>query len=272
MSLSRANFEFVRAALRERSAHSLDDDKGYLVETRLIPVARRHGFESVEDLVLRLRSRRNEELMNEVVEAMTINETFFFRDTHPFEVLRHKVLPELIQCRADVRRLNIWSAACSSGQEPYSLAMLCRHYFPELAGWDIHLIATDLSTAMIEKAREGRYSELEVCRGLPADLLATYFQKQRDGWQIRDDIRRMVQFQPMNLSGVWPKLPSFDLVLLRNVLIYFDIPTRQRILDRLRKVIHRDGYLVLGGAETTYSLNDGYLPISFGQTSFFRLH
>src|SRR5262249_10925461 len=150
MSLSRASFEFVRALLRERSAHILDDDKVYLVETRLMPVARRHGFHSVEELVLRLQARRSEILVSEMVEAMTINETFFFRDGHPFEVLRQSVIPELVRSRSSLRRLNIWSAACSSGQEAYSVAILLRHHFPALASWNIRLIASDLSAKMLE--------------------------------------------------------------------------------------------------------------------------
>jgi chemotaxis protein methyltransferase CheR len=271
MSLSRASFEYVRAVLRERSGHCLEDDKAYLVETRLLPLARRQGFESVEDLVLRLRSRRDEKLLGELTEAMTINETFFFRDGHPFEVLRRAVLPELVRRRAHERCLNIWSAACSSGQEAYSVALLLRHHFPALSGWNVRLIASDLSTAMLERARRGRYSELEVSRGLPPELLEAYFHKQEDGWQIRDDLRRLVEVRPINLSGAWPRMPPLDLVLLRNVLIYFDVPTRQQVLDRVRRVLHPDGYLLLGGAETTHNLNDGFLPVSFEQTSFFRL-
>jgi chemotaxis protein methyltransferase CheR len=271
MSLSRASFEFVRTVLRERSAHNLEDDKLYLVETRLLPVARRHGFPSVEDLVLRLRGRRNEKLLGELVEAMTINETFFFRDGQTFERLRQAVLPELVQRRAGVRRLNIWSAACSSGQEPYSVAILWRHYFPDLSGWNLRLIASDLSTAMLERARRGHYSDLEVSRGLPAEFREAYLQKQTDGWQIRDDIRRMVDFRAINLSGAWPELPPLDLVLLRNVLIYFDVPTRQQILDRVRKVLQPDGYLLLGGAETTYSLDVDFIPVSFDGVSFFQV-
>src|SRR5262245_49353552 len=270
MSLSRASFEYVRAVLRERSAHSLDDDKVYLVETRLLPVARRHGFRSVEDLVLRLRSRRDEKLLGELVEAMTVNETFFFRDGHPFEVLRRTVLPELVRRRAEVRCLNIWSAASSSGQEAYSVAILLRHHFPTLSCWNVRLIASDLSTAMLERARRGRYSELEVSRGLSPELLQAYFDEQEGGWQIRDDLRRMVEFRPTNLSGVWPDMPPLDLVLLRNVLIYFDVPSRKQILDRVRRVLHPDGYLLLGGAETTHNLDAGFVPVSFGQVSFFR--
>jgi chemotaxis protein methyltransferase CheR len=271
MSVSRASFEFVRTVLRQRSAHSLEDDKLYLVETRLLPVAQRHGFQSVEDLVLRLRSRQNENLLCELVEAMTINETFFFRDGHPFEVLRQQVLPELVQRRAEVRCLNIWSAACSSGQEPYSVAILLRHYFPALSGWNVRLIASDLSAAMLTRARHGRYTGLEISRGLEPELLETYFHKRTDGWQIKDEVRRMVDFFPINLSGAWPELPMFDLVLLRNVLIYFDVPTRQRMLDRVRSVLQPDGYLLLGGAETTYNLDDRFIPVALGGVSFFQL-
>jgi chemotaxis protein methyltransferase CheR len=210
-------------------------------------------------------------LLGELIEAMAITETFFFRDGYPFEVLRQTVLPELVRRRADVRALNIWSAACSSGQEPYSVALLLQHHFPALSGWNIRLIASDLSAGMLERARRGRYSALEVSRGLPPELLGTYFQKQEDGWQIRDDLRRMVEFCPINLGGAWPALPPLDLVLLRNVLIYFDVPTRQQVLDRVRRVLRPDGYVVLGGAETTHNLDDGFLPVSFGQTSFYRL-
>jgi chemotaxis protein methyltransferase CheR len=271
MTLSLASFEFVRTVLRQRSAHSLDADKAYLVETRLLPLARRHGFGSVEELVLRLRGRTNERLLAELVEAMAINETFFFRDGQPFEVVRRAVLPELVKRRADVGRLHIWSAACSSGQEAYSVALLLRHHFPDLAGWDIRILGSDLSAAMLERARQGRYSDLEVSRGLPAELRDGYFRRQADGWQLVDDVRRMVEFRPINLNGAWPELPPLDLVLLRNVLIYFDVPTKQRILERVRRVLQPHGYLLLGGAETTHNLHDGFVPVSFAQVSFFRL-
>jgi chemotaxis protein methyltransferase CheR len=221
-------------------------------------------------LVLRLRGRKNEKLLSEVVEAMTINETFFFRDGQPFEVLRQVVLPELLECRAQTRSLNLWSAACSSGQEPYSLAILVRHYFPALLGWRIRLIASDLSTAMLERARQGLYSALEVSRGFPSELVPTYLEGQGDGWQVREDIRRMVEFRIINLSGAWPELPSLDLVLMRNVLIYFDAPSKERILNRVRQVMQPDGYLLLGGAETTHNIDNGFVPRAFGQSSFYQ--
>jgi chemotaxis protein methyltransferase CheR len=271
MPLSSASFEYVRTLLRQRSGHHLDDDNAYLVETRLLAVARRHGFPSVEHLLLRLRNQANERLLDELVEAMTINETFFFRDSHPFEALRQSVLPELIQRRSALRRLNVWSAACSSGQEAYSVAILLHHDFPALSSWTIRLLASDLSNDMLAKARRGCYSDLEISRGLPPDLRHTYCHKRDDGWQIRDDIRSIVEFRSINLGSAWPLLPPLDLVLMRNVLIYFDLPTRQQILDRLRQVMQPDGYLMLGGAETTHNLTDSFLPVSFGQASFFQL-
>ncbi len=271
MPLSSPSFDFIRAVLRERSGHYLDDDKAYLVETRLLPVARRHGLASIDDLVQRLRSRPNEKLLSELVEAMTINETFFFRDGHPFDALRQTVLPELIRLRSSARYLNIWSAACSSGQEAYSIAIMLCHDFPTLAGWNVRLIASDISTAMLERARRGRYSELEVARGLTPELRHRYFKHHKDGWHIRDELRRMVEFRPINLSGPWPELPPLDLILLRNVLIYFDVPTRQEILRKVRRVLQPDGYLLLGGAETTHNLDDAFAPVSIGSSSLYRL-
>jgi chemotaxis protein methyltransferase CheR len=270
MVLSSGSFEYVRTVLRERSAQNLEEDKAYLVETRLLPVARRHGFASVEDLVLRLQGQRNEKLLDELVEAMTINETFFFRDGHPFEALRQTVLPELMRLRSSVRSLNIWSAACSSGQEAYSMAILLSHHCSGLSDWNVCLIASDLSAAMLERGRRGCYSDLEVSRGLSSELLNTYFQEQECGWQIRDDIRRMVEFRSINLNSPWPELPPMDLVLLRNVLIYFDVPTRQQMLAKVRRVLLPDAYLLLGGAETTHNLDDDFIPVSVGQSSFYR--
>jgi chemotaxis protein methyltransferase CheR len=271
MSLSQASFEFVRSVLRDRSAHCLEDDKVYLVETRLLPVARRHGFKSIEDLVLHLRSRKEEALLVEIVEAMTINETYFFRDESAFKALRESVLPDLVQRRSSLRCLNVWSASCSSGQEPFSIAMILRHYFPALTGWNIRLLASDISKTMLARARRGVFSDLEISRGLPAVLRDRYFEKQENGWQIRDELRRMVQFQQINLIGHWPELPPLDLVLMRNVLIYFDMPTKQQILDKVCRVIHPDGYLVLGGAESTLNLDDRFVPVSVENVSFFRL-
>jgi chemotaxis protein methyltransferase CheR len=270
MSLSPASFDFVRAVLRERSAHALEDDKVYLVEARLLPVARRQGFQSVEELVQQLRRRKNEKLLAEIVEAMAITETSFFRDESAFYALRQNVLPELIRQRINLRCLNIWSASCSSGQEPFSIAMLLCQYFPDLAGWNVRLLASDLSKTMLARASRGVYSDLEISRGVSAELRKIYFQKREDGWHIRDDLRRMVEFRQINLSSAWPEMPLLDIVLLRNVLIYFDTPTKQQILDKVHQVIHPDSYLVLGGAESTYNLDNRFLPVSFEKVSFFR--
>jgi chemotaxis protein methyltransferase CheR len=265
------SFDFVRTVLRERSAHSLEDDKVYLVETRLLPVARRHGFKSVEDLVLHLHGKRKETLLAEIVEAMTINETSFFRDENAFMALGQSVLPELVRRRSPLRCLNIWSASCSSGQEPYSIAMLLCQHVPSLAGWNIRLLASDLSSEMLKRAQRGVYSDLEMSRGLPVEMRDAYFRKRGDGWHIRDDLRRMVEFRPINLSVPWPELPPLDLMLLRNVLIYFDTSTKQQILDRVRRVLQADGYLMLGGAESTLHLDGRFLPVSFNNVSFFQL-
>jgi chemotaxis protein methyltransferase CheR len=271
MSLSRASFDFVRTLLRERSAHSLEDDKVYLVETRLLPVARRHGFKSVEDLVLHLHGKRKETLVAEIVEAMTINETSFFRDENVFQALRQSVLPELVRQRSHLRCLNIWSASCSSGQEPYSIAILLCQHFPLLAGWNIRLLASDLSHEMLKRARRGVYSDLEMSRGLTTELREIYFREHEGRQQIRDDLRRMVEFRQINLSDPWPEMPPWDLILLRNVLIYFDVATKQQILAKVRQAIHPNGYLVLGGAESTHNLDDRFVPVSFANVSFFQL-
>lgn len=271
MSLSRESFDYVRALLRERSGHALDDDKTYLVETRLFAIARRHGLESVEHLAIRLRSRSNAALESEIVEAMAVNETMFFRDAGAFEALRRTVIPQLVARRAADRCLNVWCAACSSGQEAYSVAiLLCRH-LPTLSDWRIRIIASDLSTAMLRRVRQGRYSELEATRGLPAELLDACFHRVDGGWQIDDKLREMLDVRQINLSEAWPALPPCDLVLLRNVLIYFDAASRRRILDRLRGVLRPDGYLMLGGAESTFNLTDAFVPVSLDEASFFCL-
>jgi chemotaxis protein methyltransferase CheR len=270
MSLSRASFDYVRSVLRERSGRVLDDDKVYLVETRLFPLARRHGFPSVDDLLLRARSGGQEALLAEIVEAMAITETFFFRDRYPFDILRQTVLPALVSRRNAVRSLRIWSAACSSGQEAYSVAIMLRHHFPSLSNWNIRLIASDLSAEMLKRAEQGWYSDLEVSRGLPPELLSIYFDRREEGWQIRDDLRRMVEFHPINLGGDWPELPPLDLILLRNVLIYLDAISRQQILSRVRRVLQPDGYLLLGGSEAPDPMETGFVRVSFEHGGFFQ--
>ncbi|MHB1327962.1 MAG: CheR family methyltransferase, partial [Gemmatimonadales bacterium] len=222
MAIQTQTFEFVRNLVHKRAAIVLEPGKEYLVESRLAPLARSEGFKSIDELVQRLAATAVTPLHTKVVEAMTTNETTFFRDLHPFEALRTVVLPRLIEARASTRRLTIWSAACSSGQEPVTLAMLIKEHFPQLATWRVSLLATDLSSAMVERTKAGRFSQLEINRGLPAPLLLKYFTKVGTDWLVREDIRAMIDCQVMNLATPWPAFPPMDLILMRNVLIYFD--------------------------------------------------
>ena len=255
MNINKDDFDYIRDLVRRSSAIALEEGKEYLVEARLMPVANEEGIGSIEDLVAKLRVHPQNELHNKVVEAMTTNETSWFRDIQPFETLKNFVLPELLKKREAERSLNIWCAACSSGQEPYSIAMLFREHFPELARWRVRFVASDISSEMLARAREGCYSQIEVNRGLPAPLLVKYFQKNGLKWQIKGDIIKMVEFQQINLATSWPVLPTMDVVFMRNVLIYFDMETKKAILGKVRQVLKYDGYLFLGGAETTLNID-----------------
>jgi len=271
MSLETADLEYVRTLVHRRSALVLDDDKSYLVESRLLNVARRSGCGSVADLIARLRREIVGVLHSQVVEAMTTNETSFYRDVQPFEALRKVILPDLIKNRAAERTLNIWCAASSTGQEPYSLAMLIREYFPAVKDWRIQITASDLSSEVLERAREARYSQHEVNRGLPATMLVKYFQKQGADWVIKDDVRRMIDFKQVNLIERWPTFPPLDIVLIRNVMIYFDVPTKKRILGQIRQLLRPDGYLFLGGAETTLNLDESYTRLPLERAGCYKL-
>ena len=255
------DYDYLRKFLKERSGLDLSPDKQYLVESRLLPVARRAGLAGLPDLVVRLRAANAEPLAVEVVEAMTTNESFFFRDKIPFEHFRDTIIPTLLSARAAQRRIRIWCAASSTGQEPYSLAMSLKELGEATAGWRIEIIATDLSNEVLEKAKAGIYSQFEVQRGLPIALLIKYFSQNGDTWQIAPDIRAMVQFRPLNLLGDFAHLGVFDVVFCRNVLIYFDQETKTDVLDRLARVTDRDGYLVLGAAETVVGLTESFKPI-----------
>jgi chemotaxis protein methyltransferase CheR len=255
------DYDYLRRLLRERSGLVLAADKQYLVESRLLPVARRAGLAGLPDLVVRLRAANAEPLAVEVVEAMTTNESFFFRDKIPFEHFRDTIIPTLLSARAAQRRIRIWCAASSTGQEPYSLAMSLKEMGEATAGWRVEIIATDLSNEVLEKAKAGIYSQFEVQRGLPIALLIKYFSQNGDTWQIAPDIRAMVQFRPLNLLGDFAHLGVFDVVFCRNVLIYFDQETKTDVLERLARVTDRDGYLVLGAAETVVGLTESFKPI-----------
>jgi chemotaxis protein methyltransferase CheR len=265
------DFDYIRTLLRDRSAIVLDDGKQYLVENRLAPLLREQNLESIEALVKALRSASPNGLADRVVEAMVTHESSFFRDVHPFESLRKVIMPELMRLRARERTLNIWCAACSSGQEPYSLAMMFREHLPELRDWKINLLATDISRPVLARAKEGLYNQIEANRGLPASLLIKYFHQHGTTWQIRPDIREMVSFRELNLAHPWPFLQRMDLVMMRNVLIYFDVDTKKTILNRLTRVLKPDGYLLLGSAETTLFLDDSYRRVELLQTGFYQL-
>jgi len=269
--MTNRDFDFIRRLLQERSAIVLEADKQYLVEARLLPLMRQLNLASISELVDHLRSQSANGLYNQVVEAMVTTETSFFRDRHPFESLRKVVIPELVRRRSEERRLNIWCAAAASGQEPYSVALLLREYFPELAGWKIFLLASDLSQEMLARAREGRYSQLEVNRGLPAALLVKYFRQQGAIWELHADVRRLVELREINLAQPWPFLPRMDLVLIRNVMIYFDVETKKTILGRLARLLRPDGYLLLGGAETTFHLDDSFRRVESLKSVFYQL-
>jgi chemotaxis protein methyltransferase CheR len=270
-SLALPDFNYIRTLAKDRAALVIEDGKEYLVEARLSPIARKEGFQSLQDLIGHLRGQSYSALHRKVVEAMTINETSFFRDWRPYEALRKAILPDVLQKRAATKQLNIWSMACSSGQEPYSVAILLREYFPQLYNWQVRIFATDVSLEMIEKAKTGRYAQLETNRGLPAPLLIKYFIREGLEWQLKDDLRKMVEFQPCNLAGDWPQLPRMDLVLLRNVMIYFDVPTKQKILGKVRVLLREQGILFLGAAETTLNLDNNYERATIEGTTCYRV-
>jgi chemotaxis protein methyltransferase CheR len=252
------DYDYIRKCLKERSGLVLSADKQYLVESRLLPVARKTALGSLAELVAALKDDNSGPLMTMVVEAMTTNETYFFRDKAPFDNFRSAVLPALLAARRAQRAIRIWCAAASTGQEPYSLAIVLKEMAADLAGWRIDLVATDLSNEVLEKARQGIYSQFEVQRGLPVQLLIKYFTQVGEMWQIAPEIRAMVKFRQLNLLADFSELGMFDLVFCRNVLIYFDQDTKIGLLNRLRPLVARGGYLVLGAAETVMGLTDAF--------------
>ena len=259
--MNTADYEFLRRLLKEHSGLVLGGDKQYLVESRLLPISRRLGVTGLTGLMEKVRQPDSEALAVEVVEAMATNESLFFRDKLPFEHFTDTVMPALLKSRAQQRRIRIWCAAASTGQEPYSLAMTLKEMGHRLAGWRTEILATDFSLVVLEKAKAGIYSQFEVQRGLPIQMLVKYFTQVGEMWQIAPEIRAMVQFRPFNLLHDCAQLGRFDVVFCRNVLIYFDQQTKIEVLDRLAQVIVPDGYLVLGAAETVVGLTSSFRPI-----------
>jgi chemotaxis protein methyltransferase CheR len=255
------DYEYLRKLLKERSGLDLSADKQYLIESRLLPLARKAGLSGIPELVQKLQGGSSA-LITSVVEAMTTNETFFFRDKVPFDHFRDTIMPEILKARASRRSVRIWCAAGSTWQEPYSLAMTLKEMGAALTGWRVEIIATDLSQEVLEKAKAGVYSQFEVQRGLPIQMLMKYFKQTGETWQVHPELRAMIQHRQLNLLQDFSHLGTFDVIFCRNVLIYFDQETKINIFNRLARQIEPDGFLVLGAAETVVGLTDTFRPLA----------
>ncbi|WP_456431140.1 CheR family methyltransferase [Thermosulfuriphilus sp.] len=265
-------FDFFARLVQNESGIALTKDKVYLLENRLGELARTLGLANVEALYREAKSRMSPKLRDQIVDAMTTNETYFFRDQAPFDALRQHIIPELIEERKAKKVLRFWSAACSTGQEPYSIAMLLLEHFPQVvANWRIEILATDISSQALEKAQSGRYSQVEVNRGLPVTLLVKYFKQRGALWEIDEKVRRMVTFRKLNLKERFPPIGPFDVVLCRYVLIYFAPETKREILAKLEKVIAPKGYLFLGATETPMGLSKRFVKKTFGRATCYQL-
>ncbi len=257
--------------IRDKSGIVLGEDKLYLLESRLKPIAEKNLFRTLGDLILALRKIEWSPLHHQVIDAMTTNETYFFRDIAPFDALRDKLIPDLIKKRGNEKRLHLWCGAASTGQEPYSIMMTLREHFPVLQTWDVKLLATDLSTKVIARCKSARYSQQEVERGLPPALLTRYFTRQGSEWEAKDSIRANIEFRELNLLDSWFNLGRFDIVFMRNVLIYFDVEVKRMLFGKIRKVLAPDGYLLLGGAESPLNLDTQYVRYPFDRGGIYRL-
>jgi chemotaxis protein methyltransferase CheR len=270
MSVTPANFLYLRELVQKHSGMFIDADKDYLVDSRIGPLLDDCDAPSIDGLLASLRSRPFSDSHRRVIEAMTNNETWFFRDYQPFDALRQKIIPELLETRADAKEIVFWSAACSFGQEPYSLAMCVRENFL-LPNRRFRILATDLAAHALARARTGRYSQMEVSRGLPAAQLSRYFQPSGVQWELSSEIRQMVDFRQMNLTEAWTAMPEVDIVMLRNVLIYFEVETKKEILRKIRRVLRPHGFMFMGAAETTLNLDDGFERVPFGRSAYYQL-
>ncbi|MBI1758555.1 MAG: protein-glutamate O-methyltransferase CheR [Actinobacteria bacterium] len=270
MALTASEFAFISSLVYREAAIVLGPGKEYLVEARLQPLSRHFGAGTVSELVQTVQRRADSEAVRRIVDALTTNETSWFRDREPFTALTDVVLPELIAARSNARQIRLWSAACSSGQEPYTLAMILRDHLP--AGWRTEMLASDISTEMLARAEAGRFSQLEVNRGLPAALLVRYFEREGTSWRVADSLRQGISFRPVNLAAPLPSMAPFDVVFLRNVLIYFDVETKRAVLKRVAALLRPDGWLFLGSAESTIGIDDGFERVVVGgRTPAYRL-
>ena len=268
-----AEYGYLRELVFNLSHNVLDPSSDYMFDSRLVKILRNEGMKHVSDLVRHLQTKGDAKLERDIAEAMTINETSFFRDGRPFELLRTELLPHLVNARRDTRRLRFWSAACSTGQEAYSLAMLVRDSFPALAGWDIRIEGTDISSEIVERAKNARYHRIEINRGLPARFLVKYFNKLGEDWELKPDIRSMCNFRQGNLCG--PRFPfarmtdRFDVIFLRNVMLYFSPETRRTLLANIHRILEPDGVLFLGSSEQPAD-SSLWTSILAGGTCYFK--
>lgn len=260
--MNAASYKFLQGFLKQRSGLVLADDKQYLIESRLMPIARKAGLDSVDTVASKIKLDERGTLASQVIEAMTTNESFFFRDKTPFDNFTDTMLPDLMEKRRMQKKLRIWCAAASTGQEPYSLGICLKELGAKATGWSFDIIGTDLSTQVLEKAKSGVYTQFEVQRGLPIQLLLKYFTQDGDIWRINPELRSMIQYKVLNLLDSYVALGRFDVVFCRNVLIYFDQKTKTDILERIAKQMPEDGYLVLGAAETVVGLTDRFKPVA----------
>jgi chemotaxis protein methyltransferase CheR len=269
MTLTAQEFAFISGLVRRDAAIVLEAGKEYLVEARLLPLARQSGLPSVSEFVNRAQQRPEPEIHAKIVDALTTNETSFFRDGEPFKQLVDTVLPDMLARRAAARTIKVWSAASSSGQEPYTLAMVLQDNLP--AGWSFDILGTDISTEMLTRAEAGQYTQLEVNRGLPAPLLVKHFERHGAHWKVSPTLRKNVSFRRLNLAAPFPPMGPFDIVFIRNVLIYFDVQTKRAVLQRVAGTLRPDGWLFLGSAETTIGIDDRFERVVAGRTSAYKL-
>ncbi len=258
-------FDYLQSMLKERSGLVVTPDKVYLLETRLLPVAHRHGYKGIDELVDAIKLRHDESIAVDIAEAMNTHESLFFRDSSPFDLFKQAILPQLLKRRADKKSFRIWCAACSTGQEPYSLAMVLDEVSAKLQGWRTEIIATDISHSVLDRAAQGVYSQFEVQRGLPVQMLVKHFTQQDDHWQLNTNIRDRVNFRHFNLLGPMRGLGKVDIIFCRNVLIYFDVATKTKVLDQVSTVLNPDGVLFLGSAESTIGITDKFWPVEAGR-------
>lgn len=259
--MNKDEFEYLADFLKKSSGLVVSENKGYLIESRLLPIARDNGLESLSELVAKMRGGAAATIQEQVTEAMTTNESFFFRDKTPFTIFEEAILPHILESRSSSKKFRIWCAAASTGQEPYSLGMIMNEWGPKLAGWRPEIVGTDISAEVLRRAKLGTYTQFEVQRGLPINYLVKFFKQEGNDWHIAPEIKSMVQYRKLNLLDDFSSLGKFDIVFCRNVLIYFDQETKAQILERIASQLAPDGFLILGAAETVIGITDVFKPL-----------